>query len=119
MVTFITGKSGAGKTTLAYAIAIKTKNTIIIDGDDFRSYFKSGYSLKEKEYHIIHMAKIAALIESQGFNVIISAILPTKALREKARSFCKKSFLIYLSGGIMWKNTEYEIPMKDENVLCL
>jgi adenylylsulfate kinase len=115
VVIFITGKSGAGKTTLANSL--KTDTTVIIDGDDFREYFKSGFSLEEKEKHILKMAKIAAMLEKQSFSVIVAAILPTKNLRQKARSYCRESFLIYLSGGSMWEGTEYEIPEKEE--LCL
>lgn len=115
MVIFITGRSGAGKTTLAKKL--KTDNSIIIDGDDFRLYFNTGFSLEEKESHIIRMAKTAAMLEKQGFQVIVSAILPTKKLRKLARSFCGDSFLIYLTKGTMWEKTIYEEPKEDE--LCL
>jgi adenylylsulfate kinase len=115
MVIFITGRSGAGKTTLANKL--KTDNTVVIDGDDFRLYFNAGFSLEEKEAHIMRMAKMAAMLEKQGFQVIISAILPTKKLRKEARRFCKESFLIYLSRGTMWEETIYEEPGEDE--LCL
>lgn len=115
MVIFITGKSGAGKTTLANKL--KTPTTIIIDGDDFRNYFEAGFSLEEKEKHIIRMAKTAAMLETQGFMVIVAAILPLKKLRDAARLYCKESILIYLSGGTLWEGTTYEIPK--ENELCL
>lgn len=115
MVVFITGKSGAGKTTLANKL--KVRDSVILDGDDFRIYFPTGYSLKEKEEHIEKMGRTAALLEKQGFLVIVSAILPTKKLRKTARSFCKDSFLIYLPGGSMWEGTEYETPENEE--LCL
>ena len=115
MVIFITGKSGAGKTTLANKL--KTDKTIIIDGDDFREHFKAGFSLDEKGEHIIKMAKTAAMIEKQGFQVIVSAILPLKRFRDLARKYCRESLLIYLSGGSLWEGTKYEIPGDDE--LCL
>ena len=115
MVIFITGKSGAGKTTLANKL--KTDDTIIIDGDDFRKYFETGFSLEEKAEHIIKMAKTAAMLEKQGFQVIVSAILPLRRLRNLARNYCKESLLIYLSGGNIWEGTTYEIPGEDE--LCL
>jgi adenylylsulfate kinase-like enzyme len=112
VVIFITGKSGAGKTTLAK----KLKKDVIIDGDDFREYFDAGYSIEEKEAHIIKMAKTAAMLEKQGLQVVVAAIMPTKRLRNLARKYCSESVLIYLSGGTMWKGTEYEIPGEDE--LC-
>lgn len=115
MVIFITGKSGAGKSTLAKKL--KTDNTVIIDGDDFREYFNAGFSMKDREDHIIRMAKTAAMLEKQGFLVIVAAIMPTRRLRTLARKYCAESLLIYLSGGTLWAGTEYDVPHGDE--LCL
>ena len=115
MVIFITGKAGAGKTTLANKL--KTENTIIIDGDDFRHYFPKGYSEEDITTNVTNMGKTAAMLERQGFLVIVAAIMPKRNLRKFVRSFCQSSFLIYLEGGTMGVGTEYEIPGQEE--LCL
>jgi adenylylsulfate kinase-like enzyme len=113
MVYFITGKANAGKTTLANKLK-KNYSAILLDGDDIRSYFPTGYSDNERYKHIIHMSKIAAMLESQGYIVIIAAIMPKRIWREDARKNCKETKLIYMPGGFLWKDTIYEEPHKDE-----
>jgi adenylylsulfate kinase-like enzyme len=118
MIYFITGRAGAGKTTLAKKISSKI-NAVLLDGDDFRETFPMGFSEVEREAHILHMAKIAALLERQGRDVIIAAIMPKRIWREAARSLCEKTLLIYLPGGKMWDEKEphfieYEEPTEQE-----
>ena len=113
MVIFITGKSGAGKTTLAYQLALEN-NAIVLDGDEFRQIFPIGFSDSDREIHIMRMARVAGLIEKQGLDVIIAAIIPKRIWRDQARTFCKDSKLIYLTGGTLWDGTEYEEPNKEE-----
>ena len=115
MVIFITGRAGAGKTTLANQLI--TDHTIVLDGDDYRHYFPKGYSSEDITAHVIDMAKTAAMLEAQGFLVVVAAIMPYRNLRKLVRSFCQASVLIYLDGGQMWEGTEYEVPGKEE--LCL
>jgi adenylylsulfate kinase-like enzyme len=113
MVYFITGRASAGKTTLAYKLKDKY-SAIIIDGDDIRKYFPTGYLDKNRYDHIIRMAKFAALLESQGHIVIVAAIMPKKIWRDDARKYCKETKLIYIPGGFLWEDTTYEEPQTEE-----
>lgn len=119
MVIFITGKAGAGKTTLAKALNHNLENPyIILDGDAVRELFPIGFTEGERKLHILRMAKIASLLEKQGKDVIIAAIMPKKEWRDEARDLCHDSFLIYVPGGSMWSGgIEYQEPDSSELVL--
>lgn len=77
----IYGKSGSGKSWLADKI--RDHNTIILDGDAFRYYISDdlGFSDKDREKNNIRIAKIAALLATQGHNVIVSTVRADIAAR--------------------------------------
>jgi len=61
-------------------------------------------------------AKIAALLEEQKFIPIVALISPKKKWRNEARELFTTSFLIYVAGGTLWKDTSYEEPANGELV---
>lgn len=104
-IIFITGQSKSGKSTLARKL--KTDRTIILDGNDWRNIYPTGFSKKERWNHNIRIAKIAKLLDEQGFDIIITFICPYKKLREEVRRITGCRF-IYLEGGIQHKDYPYE-----------
>lgn len=118
MIIWITGQSGSGKTTLAEQM--KTKNSIILDGDIIRKIYNTGFSKKERVVHNLKVAKFAKMLSDQGFDVIVSLICPYKYLRKKCKEITNCSF-IYLSNGKIHKDYPYEYEKnkfylrKDEN----
>lgn len=118
MIYWITGRANSGKTTLAYKMAedLKSegKQTLILDGDEIRELFPTGFSDDERRTHILNIAKIASIAEAQGIIVIIALISPTVRWRTEARSLFKESKLIYLSEGTLWSGTSYEEPTEEE-----
>ena len=109
MVIWITGNSGSGKTTLAKQM--KTSKSVILDGDTIRGIYPTGFSKQERWEHNIRVAKIAAMLEKQGIDVIVSLICPYKKLREEVQKICNCGF-IYLSGGNDKKDYPYEYEDK-------
>ena len=105
MIIWITGQSKSGKTTIAKQL--KTNRAIILDGDDIRSIYPTGFSQKERWEHNLRVAKLAKLLESQGFEVIVALICPYKKLRNEVKEICNCGF-IYLSGGKIHKDYPYE-----------
>jgi len=107
-VTWITGNTGAGKTTLARKL--KGKEDIILDGDEMRQLWSDLTLTKEdREENNLRIAKLAALLDRQGFNVIVSVIAPYRDLRKKIKQITKCKF-IYIEGGRDGKEFPYDHP---------
>lgn len=97
-VFWMTGLSGAGKTTLAKNIQIrmmKDMPTVIIDGDDIRNIYKAGFSPEERNAHLLRSALLCKLIASQGINVIASFITPFDAIRQEIKKLFENSTVNY------------------------
>ena len=119
MVYFITGKAGAGKTTYAYNLRYELHqqgySVYILDGDEVRDATgNDGFSDEDREKHILTIASYAKLAEQQNITVIIALIAPKRIWRMKAREMFQESILVYLPGGKLWKNSEYEQPDEEE-----
>jgi len=91
-VIWLTGQSGAGKTTLAYALRNRLRSVVldgeemeqavILDGDDMRKSIsvEAGYSLDERLKHARRIARLAQVLSEQQ-NVIVSSIGATACIR--------------------------------------
>ena len=115
MVIWITGKADAGKTTLAYEIhqALPVAS-IVLDGDEIRDIIESDFSDVGRKKNILTIAKLAALYEKQNLVPIVALVSPKKEWRDEARKLFKKSRLIYVQGGMLWEDTQYEQPDVNE-----
>lgn len=91
-VIWMTGLSGAGKTTLALALEKvlieKGFFAIVLDGDMIRNGINNdlGYTDSDRMENIRRTAEIAKLFVDQGLIVICSFITPQKMMRELARN---------------------------------
>lgn len=99
MVIWITGNTGAGKTTLANKIKKHYPDARILDGDVIRAKDDNwDFSREGRWRHNIAVARHAALQSGDGNVVIVAVIAPYKALREEIKAICNPLF-IYLQGG--------------------
>lgn len=118
MVIWITGKSGAGKTTLAKQLIDWYKKlnccVVMFDGDEVRDRFPTGFTDEDRSNHIMRISKFASLIEKQDVIVIIALLSPKYRWRVEAKKLFEKSCLIYVKGGELWKGTSYDEPKEDE-----
>lgn len=109
MILWITGNSGAGKTSLANALT--TESSIVLDGDDMREIWPElGFSKEDRIENNLRVARFAKLMELKGLDVIVATICPYVELRKMVRKICGCIF-IYVAGGKC--NTEdfpYEVP---------
>lgn len=111
MIDWICGNSGAGKTTLAKKM-LKERSYINkpvwLDGDDLRERLGTGFALTEEDRieHNLRTARLAKLLEDQGFDVIVSVICPYESLRQQVKEICGCRFIYYEFDG------DDEIPDK-------
>ena len=93
MILWITGISGSGKTTLGRYFfknfKKKYKNTIFLDGDEFRSLFNNDlkYTIKDRDKNAERMTAFVKYISNQNINLVISANITS----QKYRNWCKKN----------------------------
>lgn len=76
-VIWITGLSGAGKTTLARALLPHLPHAILLDGDEMReamSEVASGYDADSRKRLGLTYARWARLLARQGFTVVVATI---------------------------------------------
>ena len=110
MIYWITGRKNSGKTTLAHRIA-KQINGIIVDGDEVRKYFPTGYTDEERYDNIMRIAKIAKLMEDQGQVVIVACVSPKIKWRKEAQKMFDECIEICMPFGELWAGTEFEEPI--------
>ena len=101
-VIWLTGPSGAGKTSLALALKQRLNEmnyaVEILDGDEIRKklYPDLGFSKEAREMHnrvVIHLAK---MLSKHGTVVIVSLISPFKRIREYARKEIERFVEVYV-----------------------
>lgn len=76
-VIWITGLSGAGKTTLARALLEHLPGAILLDGDELREVLgaeQSGFDADSRKRLALTYARMARLLARQGFTVIVATI---------------------------------------------
>lgn len=87
-VYWITGLSGAGKTTIGKLFYKQMKeqypNTVFLDGDMLRDVFGGcfGYSKDERRKCAMCYARLCAMLEKQGMNVVCCTISMFDSVRE-------------------------------------
>jgi adenylylsulfate kinase len=103
----MTGLSGAGKSTVAYALEKKLQNEGILcevlDGDLLRTGINAGLGFTEsdRKENIRRTAEIAKLLCANNFIVICSLITPTNDLRAIAKTILGDKFkLVYISSSL-------------------
>ena len=107
VVLWMTGLSGAGKSTIAFALEKKLQNENILcevlDGDVLRNGINAGLTFSEtdRKENIRRTAEIAKLLCANNFIVICSLITPTNDLRTIAKTILGDKFkLVHISTSL-------------------
>jgi adenylyl-sulfate kinase len=90
---WMTGLSGAGKSTIAEALKDKL-NCTILDGDVVRNGLCKGlgFSAEDRKENIRRIAEVAKLMNGAGLNIIVACISPYDADRQMAREIVGAPF---------------------------
>ena len=89
---WLTGLSGAGKTTTAHALRdqllLLGRACLVVDGDDLRSGVSHdlGYSSNDRDENVRRAGEFALLCARQGVDVIVSLISPRTVARRSVRA---------------------------------
>ncbi len=92
VVLWLTGLSGAGKSTIALAVAPRLealgRRVEILDGDVVRKHLSGelGFSRKDRDTNIARIAFVADLLARNGVIVLVAAISPFREARDNARA---------------------------------
>jgi len=90
-VVWLTGLSGAGKSTITDALVPELralgKKVEVLDGDVVRTHLSKGlgFSREDRDTNIARIAFVAHLLARNGVAVVVAAISPFKQARDEAR----------------------------------
>ena len=90
-VVWFTGLSGSGKSTIANLVERRLhaegRHTYLLDGDNLRHGLNAdlGFSPEDRAENIRRIGEVAAIMADAGLIVLVSAISPYKADRDRAR----------------------------------
>lgn len=101
---WLTGLSGAGKSTIANALEKKLfamgRHTMLLDGDNVRMGLNRdlGFTESDRIENIRRIAEVARLMNDAGLIVITAFISPTRLDRRSAREIIGKDFVeVYIN----------------------
>ncbi len=122
-VFWITGLSGAGKTTIGYLLYTKlkpSKNPIVfLDGDELRKIFGNdlGYSKEDRLKSAIRNSRLCKLLSDQGIDVICCTISMFDSIREWNRENIKNYFEIYLDVSLETLKDRKNIYLENNDIV--
>jgi 3'(2'),5'-bisphosphate nucleotidase len=104
-VVWLTGLSGAGKSTIADRLALKLQagghRVEQLDGDVVRTLFPStGFSREERDGHARRVAYLASRLERHGVFVLVSLISPYRSSRAFARALCRTFVEVHVATSL-------------------
>ena len=106
VTVFLTGLSGAGKSTIADALVAQLeaagRPVTVLDGDVVRTHLSSelDFSRAHRDLNIRRIGFVAGEVVKHGGTVVVAAIAPYELAREEARTLVEKHgrfVLVHLS----------------------
>lgn len=105
---WITGRAGAGKTTLAHKLAEQLK-LVVVDGDKVREASNNQDFTREGiKWNLQVITNVALEAIAKGHHVVIACVSPYKEMRKEFQSHIPDCVEVQLPGGTMLEGTVYE-----------
>ncbi len=105
-ILWLTGLSGAGKTTIAFAVGqeLQRRNypTELLDGDIVRTHLSQGlgFSKQDRDTNVRRIGFVANLLSRHGIIVIVAAVSPYRAIREELKQTTTNFIEIYVQAPL-------------------
>jgi len=104
----LTGLTGSGKTTLAYALERRLfdqgRTAVVLDGQNMRRGISKdlGFTADERSENLRRSAEVAKLFNDAGMIVLAAFVAPDEAVRQKAAATIGKDrfLVVHLSAPI-------------------
>ncbi len=129
-IIWLTGNSGAGKTTLAQGMrtyfneqegshSAADRRVVVLDGDDMRETISrdEGFSPEDRRKHNLRVARLAKLMSDHGFLVIVAVIAPFEEVRKELDVVCSPLWIFVKRSGLDADDKPYEPPKNPDLVV--
>jgi adenylylsulfate kinase len=102
---WLTGLSGAGKTTIAQEISIrlkKSRHIEVMDGDEIRKGLSSdlGFSKEDRNEHNKRVIFCSKLLARNGVIVVVALISPYRETRAYAKEQIQNTFEVFVKAPL-------------------
>ena len=105
-VVWLTGLSGAGKSTiaakLAGVLAERGHRVDLLDGDELRTSLchDLGFSRADRDQNVARIGFVAARLASHGVAVLVAAISPYRAARDRVRGQVDRFIEVHVAAPV-------------------
>ena len=106
LILWLTGLSGAGKTTIARGVErdLRERGCLVevLDGDAIRNNLSKGlgFSREDRDINVRRIGFVANLLSRNGVVAIVAAISPYRATREELRRTTENFIEVYVNAPL-------------------
>ncbi|MDZ8185308.1 MAG: adenylyl-sulfate kinase [Nostoc sp. ChiSLP02] len=106
IILWLTGLSGAGKTTIAHGVAqellLRNYALEVLDGDVVRTHLSQGlgFSKQDRDTNVRRIGFVAELLSRNGIIAIVAAISPYREIRDELKKTSTNFVEVYVKAPL-------------------